>query len=360
MSQPSSGIFPKIYLERCSRYRFSYSQCHYCREVCPHDALQLSEQGVELEAGKCANCGLCSSACPTNVFHAAHIPTSKLLQAEKDISVSCLPSQIEAELTVPCLGAIDAVVMSELAQRGIEVTLKGSSHCEECAHAPQGKQILKETLAAVESLCQSMSDDSWIKPRLDNDIKANNGVDRARAGRRQFFRRFLASGVAAAQSNEPLIKHKVLETAVRPAAHYIPQKRKLLSKITKECDSIILNEDVAFTFSVGIVSATEDCSGCEICSRVCPTGALSIHEEDKTWQLHIFGDRCLGCGLCIESCSYNAIELNPIIASAAQDNILHSLYRYRCQSCGRHFVHSDSDLCPVCKDDEESFDAIFN
>ncbi len=46
------------------------------------------------------------------------------------------------------------------------------------------------------------------------------------------------------------------------------------------------------------------CSGCGDCSRVCPTGAVSI-ENGKS---RIDPETCIGCGLCQGVCTYDAIH----------------------------------------------------
>jgi len=39
--------------------------CHSCIEVCPHQALTATDQGILLDAARCDGCGLCCDACPT-------------------------------------------------------------------------------------------------------------------------------------------------------------------------------------------------------------------------------------------------------------------------------------------------------
>ncbi len=50
----------------------------------------------------------------------------------------------------------------------------------------------------------------------------------------------------------------------------------------------------------------ENCTGCTLCVRVCPTG--SVHGERR--QIHeIDPDLCIKCGLCEEACHFDAIEI---------------------------------------------------
>jgi len=51
------------------------------------------------------------------------------------------------------------------------------------------------------------------------------------------------------------------------------------------------------------VVAAERCRGCLVCSRVCPSGALSI----KGYTAYIDQDKCQGCGHCLDACPFGAI-----------------------------------------------------
>ena len=57
----------------------------------------------------------------------------------------------------------------------------------------------------------------------------------------------------------------------------------------------------------------KNCVGCETCSNVCPSQAISI-EDDRDQGLRVitrnFG-KCIFCGMCEEACPVDAIELTP-------------------------------------------------
>ena len=62
----------------------------------------------------------------------------------------------------------------------------------------------------------------------------------------------------------------------------------------------------------------ERCGGDAACARVCPAGAIEVESSDLggwTWTL----DRasCLGCGLCLEACPNEALDVEPIFELAA-------------------------------------------
>ncbi len=50
---------------------------------------------------------------------------------------------------------------------------------------------------------------------------------------------------------------------------------------------------------------TDKCTGCTICTKVCPFGALSMVEKKAVVDL----DKCTLCGACLDACKFDAIEL---------------------------------------------------
>ncbi|HDP16475.1 MAG TPA: electron transfer flavoprotein subunit alpha [Candidatus Omnitrophica bacterium] len=55
----------------------------------------------------------------------------------------------------------------------------------------------------------------------------------------------------------------------------------------------------------------EKCTGCKLCIKSCPFGAIRVIEKKAVIDL----DKCTLCGACIESCKFNAIVLTKISPS---------------------------------------------
>ncbi|MCS7221376.1 MAG: NADH-quinone oxidoreductase subunit NuoF [Anaerolineae bacterium] len=52
---------------------------------------------------------------------------------------------------------------------------------------------------------------------------------------------------------------------------------------------------------------TDECTGCTLCARLCPMGAISGQRKQK----HVIDpNRCERCGACLDACSYRAIVVN--------------------------------------------------
>ncbi len=52
----------------------------------------------------------------------------------------------------------------------------------------------------------------------------------------------------------------------------------------------------------------DSCIFCGICSRKCPTGAIEVKRDEKSWSIERFG--CIQCGYCTESCPKKCLSMN--------------------------------------------------
>ena len=69
----------------------------------------------------------------------------------------------------------------------------------------------------------------------------------------------------------------------------------------------------------------QSCCGCTACYAVCPTGAISMVENEEGFLFpHIDEEKCVNCGLCKKCCAFNSYEdnnNNPVIYGAKNKNI---------------------------------------
>lgn len=58
-----------------------------------------------------------------------------------------------------------------------------------------------------------------------------------------------------------------------------------------------------------IIFKSENCIGCRICVRDCPSRAIAINKvAEKVFEAEFRLDRCIFCGQCVDSCPKNALE----------------------------------------------------
>lgn len=52
----------------------------------------------------------------------------------------------------------------------------------------------------------------------------------------------------------------------------------------------------------------ENCKCCGICTRVCPSGAITIDKENKVFKIDL--KKCIFCGNCAYYCPHGAIKMS--------------------------------------------------
>lgn len=380
---------PDFRANRCTRYRYRYSECRRCADACPHEAISLSDEGAALIAHACKDCNLCVSACHTDAWTSATFKPIELLREaikQPAFGLACEPSGCGpgADATVPCLGAIDAVWLAYMARRRIPVTLHGSGHCAECAHGKTGAAQLRLNLDALDTLLKAATQPAtdsepphsapdWLMPVLAQDQCAPRARDQAAgrtavaASRRQLFQRIfrldsdapIASGQGSTSEKTP---KSVPEKAIRAGAYAVSERRELLQIVCRQKNNAPFH--VAYHESLPLLQLNlqPGCTVCEACFRVCPTGALQIEESPDEWALTFQTDHCVACGVCLEVCQPQVLDAAPS-CNAQPEQATITLIRQRkqrCVRCDRHFASSTTQkTCPVCRDDEDAFAAIF-
>lgn len=358
-------VFPQLRAERCTRYRFRYSTCDRCQTACPHAAISLSEEGAAIDAALCQNCALCAAACPTEAWQADNLARVDLLKqaaGRREIAYACTPSQAEGDARIPCLGALDAVMLAYLARRGVKTELRGAWHCEACAHGARGGEQLAQALAGLELLRAGFLAEDWAEVIVteSGETPADAVVD---AGRRHLFRRFAGRAAADLGNLDPPEQPLPIPLkAVRIAAPVSTVRRELLQVLwPKEGDGELAFDPI---LPLADVRLGQGCNACEACARACPTGALSVHENQARWELAFQFSRCVACGLCLEACQPLALNYAPAVSletgRRSEAGALLSLDKRRCARCDRSFITADQEtLCPVCAGDDQDFTSVF-
>lgn len=367
--------YPDFQVERCTRYRFRYSECRRCLDACPHEAIALDDKGAKLDETRCQNCALCVTACLTGAWSSdAFKPIDILRQAIKQdsFSIACTPSGQGgqgADAIVPCLGALDGGTLAYLGKRKIPLTLHGSSHCSACVHGAKGAEQLATNLDAAEQLRAASKDAGWLAVELAAaEDRPSHAARAPHAGRRQLFRRLIGRGVdavvgglqqgAAAPSKQVRIEDK----AIRAGAYASTERRELLQIVCERKDGQSFMMTWHEALPLMQLYLQPGCTTCEACFRVCPTGAIQIVENPGDWALTFKQDRCVACTVCLEVCQPRVLDAQASFDARPEQppKVLLSLVKQRCERCDRFFVSPTPEkTCKVCSDDEEAFSMIF-
>lgn len=355
------NLSPELHANRCTRYRFRYSECTRCKDACPHDAIGLSDEGVTIAQERCKGCGLCVAACRTETFEMAGLAAAALVRKASGSSaftIACEPSRAAADAVVPCLGAMSPAMVACIARQGADVRLCGSEHCADCVHAPRGGESLDRMLDAVLALCaDGPVEGGSIRLTPSSTPRRSRAAD-AGASRRAFFRRIAAAAATptAAETAVPL-------RAIRAARPFASAQRELLQQLSLAGSAAALAAHPGL--AAGEVRLHPGCTGCEACARACPTAALQVMEDEARWALAFDGTKCVGCEVCREACQPGVLELAAAIPAASfgerKPVALTVRRKQRCSRCDRVFVATapEATLCEVCAGDDQDFESLF-
>ena len=68
-----------------------------------------------------------------------------------------------------------------------------------------------------------------------------------------------------------------------------------------------------------IAIALDSCIFCGICSRKCPTGAITVDKNEKAWSIDRL--RCIQCNCCTEVCPKKCLAMEKDYTSPSQGQV---------------------------------------
>ncbi len=83
----------------------------------------------------------------------------------------------------------------------------------------------------------------------------------------------------------------------------------------------------AYTNTRGSIGITiSQCIFCGMCSRKCPTAALTVNKPEKKWTINRL--RCIACGYCVEVCPKKCLTMenqySPSVQTKTEDTFSHA------------------------------------
>ena len=351
----------------CIRTSSKMSECTKCVEICPVKTIEIVENIPTFTPSACVDCGGCVGVCPTEAFSLKDFSTVdfffEMAESEETL-ISC-------KKNIPCLSLLSVEHLISLALESEEPVVLDLGHCAACEiREPLFAQI-ERNIEEANFVLSSFSD-RQLQPEMIGYEGEGSGSDsraddqEVKPSRRSFLSNLSLKGAGrqkaafdeAVEADER--KRFDIDSAViaKIKEKRIPDKRKILFTMLKrtkkpERYEVLPEEEVRFVSQKFI---DDRCTNCQICYRICPTGALS--SDGKCSVIHFDAMLCLKCRLCHDSCEPDAIQLQPGFEikeffEPAQ-RVLATFDVRRCYECGIHFTYEGGEqICPRCRVEEE-------
>ncbi len=352
---------------KCVRSLSKDSECNKCEIICPTAAIVVGNNPLpRINYSTCVGCGACDAVCPNEAlslddFSSTNFFFDFLEDAENLIS---------CRKNVPCIAAlsVENIISISVMKKDVVFDMGYCSTCE-IAHTCH-PQILKNYEEASYIL-EAMENKAVLK--LENVCYENK--EEVKSDRRDFLRSISLKTVAKTKhafenevkkASDELVEHTLQKADIALLKQKrIPDKRKIFFTAIKRVEKpsqfhIIDATEINFTSQK--VMDEELCTACQMCYRVCPTGALTSDMRNSKIDFDPF--LCIKCHICHDVCEPDALTLSPsynikeFFEPAVQNLITFNVRR--CDECNSVFsTNSDDKLCYRCKIEDEEARALW-
>lgn len=369
----------------CSRFRTPKSDCSLCADICPVNAVAISEKCAEIQGG-CTDCGVCISACPNGAFSVNGRDDKKISeeigsrvkgQGIKKYRISCEYGDETADLILPCLSRLTEALLLEPIKAGASDVVILRPLCEGCSYkkaAPQLDRVLKQTWGLYELL--GIKEDSLFVKRIafrgdkNPELRTPNS-ELQQISRREFFGSFRNKAIEVALAAIPENgdrdngRHEIFRDVIQNKTENYKRSMLLASikDIRSKVNSALRTPHTALDINkhevpsadciVAELEVNSGCTACGVCAALCPAGAITGQWTEGHYRLSYKPALCTNCKACVEVCMPKAIKIKDSVSLnlllGMEEVILFKAEKKSCVVCRNNFVRGESEICPLCE-----------
>ena len=374
-SSPAVQVQPA----RCVHALNGASTCDACVRACAFDALRLLPT-ITLDEKRCTACGACLHVCPVDAVRgddgvAKLLNLAPRFETAQTVELACArhpgaeqgPASSELVLrSGGCLAALGPSAYASLRALGFQrilIRLDACAGCPLSAARPQIEASLVSARNLLDAVEAASALESVDAPAPDWTTRPVYAVNNPPVSRRSLFRLFAAEAPRVAARALLPVEAETAETAQRPR-----ERRRLLNALQRMMPPPLPLGEGSSREGAGVrtvsqgekglpfvhLDASEECTACGTCARVCPTGALRFSlADDNTSRLSFQAAACTDCGVCLDLCEPGALSRQPVTdpgAITAQASLtLREGEVHVCEKCGARFAGAPgATLCPPC------------
>lgn len=326
---------PDVIGERCVHALMETASCRSCADACPRGAWVIDDQMLGIDGDRCDGCDLCVPACPQGAVEGRFSASLKKTDQGGVAFAACEHAGVATgrDGMMPCLHALGTADLLQLRRDGAGLIVTSRGDCEGCDRGSARRLDLR--LREINRLLASRG----LEPLKHRDLDADAWVEA--------FRR-----ICALSDTRPLDRRAFFRSAVK-----VPKER--VEALIQDSihafvpPGMLLDDggaDSLFPFVPRIDPG--NCVGCDACVRLCPQQAIRLHaDESDGLQFVSHAERCSGCRICTDVCSWGAVRVEPM---APGKEIRVPLQELRCPACGADFhvpaaAEESRSLCWVCR-----------
>ena len=261
---------------------------------------------------------------------------------------------------MPCLSVLNVEYLISLALASDDQVMMNVDGCHCGGESENLKRRIWQNIDEANFILESFSDKRIAVEAFESNMLE---VEKEISSRRDLFS--LKGLLKSKQSFDEVVDADELKSFALDSATIakirnkkIPDKRKLLFSVLKHATKkepyeVIPTEDISFV-SQKFVDAS--CTNCQICYRICPTGALS--SDNRFSVINFDAMMCVKCHLCHDVCESNSIQMQPGFEIKEffepTQRTLATFNIKRCNECGNYFTYTGGlQECPRCRIEEE-------
>ncbi len=349
----------KFNISSCVRAASKFSNCDKCVDICPADTIQIVNNIPAFTPSECITCGGCVGICPTESFSLSNFSAIEFFFNFLETKNDSLACQKDMDSCLSVLSVEHLISMALSKPENITIDVQS---CECGGDSDKLKEQLKRNVEEANYILSSFCNKELITKQIDKEKTALED-NREETSRRSFLsvkgmmkgKKEFDEAVEADELKEFGLEISDIE---KLKEKNIPNKRRLLYSVLKRLDklddyNIIDADEISFVSQKYI---DESCTNCQICHRICPSGALS--SNGKFSVINFDAMMCLKCNLCHDVCEPNSIHIQkgfeikeffePTQRTLAAFDIK------RCNECGNYFTYTGGLLeCPRCQIEED-------